>query len=183
MVKKILGLMISIFIFGCKTSIDELQMQRKPYLGNELRIDGYYYSNILTVKGINYIGNHIFIAVFYRNGVCYNIGSRDIREDESISDFLGNLEREVLLDANYIKRLCSKGNTIGVFQVNNSILEMETLETSVFPTFKHYGEILNDTTFILKTINSKNGKVVRENMTYKFKQLSPKPDSTCVYIK
>lgn len=60
---------------------------------------------------------------------------------------------------------------------------METLKTSVFPTLKHYGEILNDTTFILKTINSKNGKVVRENMTYKFKQLSPKPDSTCVDIK
>ncbi|ATA89505.1 hypothetical protein CGC58_07060 [Capnocytophaga stomatis] len=155
-------------------------MQRRPYLGKELRTDGYYYSNIVNQKYSKYI----FIGIFYKNGVCYNLASRDIGKGENIPELLKNLEREILLNADYIKSVCSKGDKIGIFQVNYPTLEMETLESSVFPTFKHYGEILNDSTFVLhRTVNSKKGNVVYENLTYKFKKFSPKPDSTCVYIK
>ncbi|MFK8270907.1 hypothetical protein [Capnocytophaga stomatis] len=41
MVKKFLILVSFISTLSCKTSIDDLQMQRRPYLGKELRTDGY----------------------------------------------------------------------------------------------------------------------------------------------
>ncbi|ATA89504.1 hypothetical protein CGC58_07055 [Capnocytophaga stomatis] len=185
MVKKILLLVSFISILSCKTSIDDLQTQRKPYLGKELRTDGYYYSNVITIDSkYDNERKYIYICIFYKNGVCYNIPTRDIQDNETILQLLENLEKELLLNPNTINDLRAKAYHIGVFQINSSVIEMETFEGSMFPTFKHYGEILNDTTFLLhKIVNSKTGYIFNKNLMYKFKQFSPKPDSTSVYIK
>jgi hypothetical protein len=51
-------------------------------------------------------------------------------------------------------------------------------------TFSHFGEIINDTTFILnKRINNGGNHISSPNLTYRFKQFSPKPDNTNNYIK
>ena len=56
---------LSLVILGCsKVWRTELDMQRKPYLGTDLKIDGYYYSEPMWKEKESFA-----VAVFYRNGV------------------------------------------------------------------------------------------------------------------
>ena len=54
---------LSLVILGCsKVWRTELDMQRKPYLGTDLRLDGYYYSTPIKKEEMT-------IFLFYRNGI------------------------------------------------------------------------------------------------------------------
>ena len=54
---------LSLVILGCsKVWRTELDMQRKPYLGTDLRLDGYYYSTPIKEEEMT-------IFLFYRNGI------------------------------------------------------------------------------------------------------------------
>ena len=52
------------------------------------------------------------------------------------------------------------------------------------PVYLDKGEIQNDSTFLItKSIRSKTGEEKELNEIYHFKQFSPKPDSTNVFVK
>ena len=53
---------LSLVMIGCSKIVADLGMQRKPYLGTDLKIDGYYYSEPIWDKTIA-------VSIFYQNGV------------------------------------------------------------------------------------------------------------------
>jgi hypothetical protein len=145
-------------------------MRKTPYAGNELRIDGYYYSN-------PYNENSICVAVLYRDGFC--IHTR-ITPDQ---DTLNHIENQILLNVALIDKLKNAPSHIGVFRIMYPDIVIEAWEYRN-TTFSHYGEIVNDTTFIVrKQINNRTNDVYTQKLIYKFKQFSPKPDSANRYVR
>lgn len=90
-----------------------------------------------------------------------------------------------MLNDALISRLMNTPTHIGVFQINTESINFEIWEAGRnITTFSHFGKILNDTTFLLeKRINNIINKTFTENLTYRFKQFSPKPNSTNNFIK
>jgi hypothetical protein len=149
-------------------------LKRIPYFGDELRIDGYYHSNLIESKSIG-------VAVFYRNGFCIHTLVRPINQDT-----INYIENKILLNRAYIDDLKNTPSHIGVFQIMYPDIEIETWDYGGdgITTFTRFGKIINDTTFIInKMVNNGGHHVFSENLTYRFKQFSPKPDSTNVFIK
>jgi hypothetical protein len=145
-------------------------MTKTPYSGDELRIDGYYYSNIVYDHD-NYRG----LIVLYRDGFCINVLVNPGNQDY--------IENEILLNDTYINEMKNTPTNIGVFQIIYPNIHLETWEYRTDPT-SYFGKIINDTTFIInKRVNNRTEKTYSENLTYRFKQFSPKPDSTNVWIK
>lgn len=161
---------------SCEKDIQELMISRTPYTGSNLRIDGYYFSARTLADGIP-------IAIFYRDGVCFHcfFGAT------GASDTLKYIETEILLDEGFINKLKSEPSCIGVYQVAGNSLTFETWErvgSRKIITFSHFAEILNDTTFFLrKRVNNDQNVTREENIIYRFKKFSPKPDSTNTFIK
>lgn len=158
---------------SCDKELQELMMSKTPYNGNELRIDGYYYSDEVDASDYG-------VAVFYRDGVCYHLFGTDFTEplDEYI-------EQEILLNSSFVDDLRTTPTHIGVFQIAGESIEFETWEAGRdITTFSHFGDIINDTAFILRErVNNDQGVTFEENITYRFKQFSPKPDSTTRFIE
>ena len=173
MVKSIYLLMGIILLTGCDTRLHELTMRKTPYYGNELRIDGYYYSNM------DEYNNSISVAVFYRDGFCINT-----HVDSPVNqDTLGYIENEILLNNTYIAKMKREPFHIGVFQIMYPDIQFEIWEFRSWP-FTYSGNIVNDTTFIInKRMDNRAGKSYSENLTYRFKQFSQKPDSTNNFVK
>ena len=144
---------------------DELSLERRPYLGDELRMDGYYYYAYPTSQGIRYTA-----YLFYRNGV--------VRYGGNTPD-LEILESEVPLYGD-------KRWHWGLFHVDGDRIAFELW----YPPSKTYteayvrsGQILNDTTFVITEAWRSNDEDVREkDEVYHFRAFSPKPDSTSRYI-
>ena len=165
--RTITGFILCIFILFSSCDLlfkdDELLLSRQPYIGNELRIDGYYYK---------YSDNDGTIVKFlYRNGIilsAYYISTTDLNE----------VEQEMITQYHLLQKEKSRW---GVFLINGNTIQYSGWSTSVgggLPAFKGIGVIDNDSTFRLtKTINS-NGKEFEKNDTYHFRQFYPKPDST-----
>lgn len=167
---------IAVMLFSCVScdkELHELSMSKTPYTGDELRIDGYYYSNQTTTNDIN-------IAVFYRDGVCIHMFAQIEGQDT-----LCFIENEILLNESLMSTLWNMPTDIGLFKIETEAIELETwVAGRDITTFSFYGEILNDTTFLVtKWINNDSGKSYSENLTYRFKQFIPKPDSTNNFIK
>ena len=158
---------------SCKKELHKLSMAKTPYTGNELKMDGYYYSN-------PYPGNVIGIAVLYRNGVCVHM-----RTEIKSQDTTGFIKNEILLNNGLMSRLWSTPTDIGVFQINNRSVKLESwVAGRDITTFSHFGEIVNDTTFLITNWNNNDtGKSYQVNQVYRFKQFSQKPDSTNNFIK
>jgi len=176
MVKRIYLLIGIILLTGCDTRLRELTMKKTLYLGDELRIDGYYYSNPILYEYTN--ETPIRVAVFYRDGFCFHTWGEPANQDT-----LGYIEREVLLNEAYIAKLKKEPTQIGVFRIIYPNIELETWEGRSCP-FSYFGKIINDTTFIInKKVNNNMGKSFSENLTYQFQQFSQKPDSTNSFVK
>jgi len=150
----------------------ELSMKAIPYTGDELKINGYYYKNK---------GEYSHVLVFFANGVQF--GSNGILPSNDIEN--------ILRDPDFTKRFGNKFTVWGAFEINNNDLRFEFY--SIFNghdwrTCIAHCEILNDTTFYIeKTTFSKTGKEVNDEGStflgeYRFKQFSPKPDSTNNFI-
>ena len=171
MVKKY-HILIAVFLLtGCYTTLHDLTMTKTPYFGDEVRVDGYYYS---TIRQGNYIG----VAVFYGDGFCIHTWIEPTNQD-----FLQQIENEILLNNTVINRIKEIPTNIGVFQIMYPDIQFEIWEYRTDPT-TFFGTILNDTTFIInKRVNNRIKKTYQLNLTYRFKQFSPKPDSTNVWIK
>ena len=171
MVKKIYLLIVMILLTSCVTMLDrDLRLQKIPYLGNELRIDGYYYSTIQYDK-------YMRVAVFYRDGFCINTAVKLVGQDT-----LNYIENEILLNEAYINKFKSNWGGLGVFQIMDSDIQFEVWLYKSDSQI-HCGKIINDTTFTINKSIGITNKTYKENLTYRFKQFSPKPDSTNVYVK
>ncbi|MBT3208441.1 MAG: hypothetical protein HN704_10265 [Bacteroidetes bacterium] len=171
MVKRIYLLLVVLLIVGCSKKLFDLTMSKTPYTGDELRIDGYYLSNSTSE-------NNLCVAVFYRDGFC--IHTRVIPESEDIFDYI---ENEYLLNDAYIAKIMGMPGHIGVFQILYPNIKFECWEFRT-TTFSHYGEILDDSTFIInEEVDNLTGKSYSKSLTYRFVKFSPKPDRTNNFIK
>jgi len=175
MVKKTYLFIVITLLTGCSKLVD-LKMKKAPYFGDELRIDGYYYSNPLYNKyaDITTIG----VAVFYRDGFCIHTWGESANPDT-----LSYIENEILLNDALITKMKKNPSHIGAFQIMYTDIKFETWELRNW-VFTYYGKIVNDTTFIIhKRMENNTGKIFSENSTYRFHQFSPKPDSTNNFVK
>ncbi len=163
--------------FSCKDWFADLfedeayTLTRDDYTGHEIRTDGYYYhynENRLDL---------VIVTIFYKNGVVIDgvCGATLLEFEKDFSD--GSF---------YENNKDYKGNW-GIFKVTNNVVMIERVIASGGLrklAFIDYGEILNDTTIhIYKNEDPyTNVSSVKDDTLY-FKQFSPKPDSTNVFIK
>jgi hypothetical protein len=157
-----------ILIFSCSRWIfdEKLTLPRKDYTGNELKTNGYYY--------IFYSNrNHAAVFFLYKNGI--------ILLEGGYSQNLNDIEKEI-----------PKGNFKskdhwGVFIVNGNIIQYENWIGSTgirVCISKFTGYIVNDTTIHFTEIYNSEFKRTRYiDEVWHFKEYSPKPDSTNIYIK
>ena len=154
---------------------DELSLQRQDYTGNQLRVDGYYFSEYAN-GSIEYVS----VYFLYRNAIILYGFSGLLSE-------LPELE-ESYRNGTFYKHVKSVKFHWGVHQIEDSKIKYEQWVPSEKP-YKAYvreGEILNDTTFrITQRYRYKNGEkteVESKNEVYHFKAFSPKPDSSNTFV-
>jgi len=151
-------------------------MKKKPYIGNKLRLDGYYYSNPDS-QGL------ISVAMFYRDGFCFHFSTSLSKS----SDTLNFIENRFLKNDDFISRIKQRPSFIGVYQVRGESIKFETwwFEVALYTTSAtRYGKILNPTTLLIENrVDNRYKTSFSENQIYRFKQFSPKPDSTNTFIK
>lgn len=167
----ILMLTLACLTNSCKK--DHLhELQKTPYLGSELRIDGYYYYS-WDDQGITQYS----IVVFYRDGTMLR---PTIASDKNGS--LAEIESEINTGNLYASN-SERKSSWGVYNVLN-----DSIATSKwFPVFLggHQtalsgGNIINDSTFEITSHENFKGGLSPE--TYYFRQFSPKPDSTNSFL-
>lgn len=151
---------------------DHQNLKKKPYTGNQLRTDGYYY---------RYINNKYFdITFFYKNGIILSPGG----VDDSIEEMDNYVVNSFVKKGGYEKVLY----WWGVFNIDEDNIAFEKWYPSEAPykAYTNEGKILNDTTFrIIKSYRLVDGaqtRVTDMDDEYQFRQFSPKPDSTNTYL-
>ena len=152
---------------------EKLTLNRIEFIGTQLRIDGFYYGNPDTAWN-NIIRFETF--VLYRNGILYQTGSEEFDKLESYIESLAKTSGQ---NTKYVW---------GVFSIENSTVKIEHWLPAQcgYPVILRSGEILNDTTFVLRKIVRKDSQGTTEkdiNQTFYFRHLSTKPDSTNNFIK
>ena len=173
--KKIILFIMSILLTQCfKVFDDELSLPLTTYTGNQIRIDGYYYTigSVYDVdKDAILEGVIIDSYFFYENGIVLNMyGVENSLEemDETIEKFRS------------AKRVYDTKYGWGVFVIEGNILKFELwMPGTPRRAFVNECVILNDTTFhIIKSYRSNKTEEREENELYYFRSYSPKPDST-----
>ena len=164
--------LISILI-ACKK--DELSIRRTPCASTQLRLDGYYYQKGGTPERWK-------VFFFYRDGTVF--GAFSFLATERL-----NVERE-LIDGTYSTTIKNEVSYWGLFEIDNSKIQFEKwYPVNAGPTqaYVHAGSILNDTTFIIEEVynmeRNKKKDYRKENSTFHFRFLNPKPDSTNNVLK
>lgn len=161
---------------SCSNSAEyELTIDKEPYLGNELRIDGYYYYQY----DVNENEKYTIVLFFYRNGVVFTANTFTTENFDIIEKFYLDGEHE-----SFIK----DRDVWSTFKVNKDTLIYETWEpprVSIGPTpIKHYCEIINDTTYrVYKRKHYSESEFEEVSETYHFRKFDHKPDSTNNFIK
>jgi hypothetical protein len=150
----------------------KLSMQRKDYIGKELRTDGYYFREDST-------SSRLIIYFLFNNGILLYGGTPKISEIEQREHEFANGEW-------HHSKINDKASW-GIFYIEGKSIKIEKWEPSTgigLPIYIREGSILNDTTFHITFGYSSDGSNKREmNEIYHFKQFDNKPDSTNVYIK
>lgn len=175
MVKKIgLLLFAGLALTACEKELHDLSMSRMPYVGNELRTDGYYYSDISDDDEPT-----AGLIVLYRNGVCMKMFLGGVRDADN-----KNIEK-YLLDKDFMAKFWNRPDQVGVFRINKNRFEMEIWQKFWDTiTYSYWGEILNNTTLLIKEMrNNDSGKTFVQKHYYYFKPFAHKPDSTNNFIK
>jgi hypothetical protein len=154
---------------------DELSIPKTPYLGNELRMNGYFYHPYGTPEKLT-------IYFFYKDGTILLAG--DHYEMNNRVEFEQSFTTNEFIEKRRNIKYCW-----GVFKIEGNNIRFERWYPSEKP-YKSYireGIIMNDTTFQINTsyrmVNGKKTELASENEIYHFRQFSPKPDSTNQYIK
>lgn len=148
-------------------SDDKLTLAKRPYIGNQLKIDGYYY----TIYQINKAS----VYVFFNNGVLLNAGDG---YDLTVPNYIENS----LSSTSFINKLKGIKFSWGLFNVEGNNISLERWYSSTggpLKTYIDFGTIINDSTFqITNSMRSDGTEKRSENIIFKFKKFSPKPDST-----
>lgn len=154
-------------LIGCRV-YNELSFNRIDYLSNNLRIDGYYYRKF---------NSEYYPIFFYENGIVYKMG---------IFSEVNNIEE---LDNQIRKNISMYGTTQvpffwGVFKVEGNSIEINHWLTgtgSTYPAKLVKGKITDPMNLELNW-----GEDILNNTElnyWKFREFSPKPDSTNRFIK
>ena len=171
------ALMVVLFFGSCKKWFkdEELTLPKTPYLGNELRFDGYYY---LMNPVCNAFQDTYF---FYRDGTVLSCGGSNVEDslfgykDEKIRDIISHGYHQ------------NHKSGWGVFIMEGDSIAIErwwfATESPGLPVYLLKGVVLNDTTFhITSSTWPKTGHVSEKDDVYHFHTFSPKPDSTNIFI-
>lgn len=143
---------------GCKD--DDLDISRRNYTGNELRMDGYYVSK----PSYSYNGTATYNAeLFFRNGTVYYTG---------VTGSLDSFEKELI---NKTRQVHDGKSSWGTFFISKDTLKASCWVAKLcgFPSVEWQGRIINDSTWVSGAANAD---------TMYFRPLSSKPDSTNEYI-
>lgn len=187
-------IIITCFIFtilSCK-GYEPLTKTRTPFSGNNLKINGYYYS--IGKEFPDKFHEDYVVAFFLNSNGTYQkilTGSIDLKlnNEAILKDLDQSLRKLIENDRNYPD---SRPNW-GVFLVNNEMILIENWEFATgggaYPTRTLEGKIVDDTTIHFHKLigaypNNKGGekKIKAIDETYYFRKFSPKPDSTNLCI-
>ena len=178
---KIVFLFVSLVIlgtaYGCRRlkmcEDQKLSLKRTSYSGAQLRIDGYYYGDPSTSsQGVT----RYETIVFYQNGIVLFPGNKEMSKIESeISATVGS---NAYTNVKY---------SWGIFNIESTTIKLDYWRptTCGYPAVLRTGNILNDTTFVLTTMEVRDKKGATSqaiDQTFHFKQYGIKPDSTNKYI-
>jgi hypothetical protein len=164
------AVVIILFFCACRGERwdDDLTLPKQNYDGDQLRMDGYFYS---------YSDNDYQIYFLYRNGTV-------LKSPFISSENLYSSEQE-FANGIFYNHAIKRKYYWGRFIINGTTIKNELWKpnTGPFEAYTTEGIILNDTTFkMTKSYRSCKPKKDREFETlYHFKQFSPKPDSTNSY--
>ena len=157
------AIIILILIYICQSCVtipdEELTMNRVPYIGNEIKISGYYFGYSRSdLQYCDYI-------LFYSNGVML---SSTYKNDTKISTVFENFKKRTYK------------SDWALFQVNDSVISIQGWKSVTGPynyILNNYQyKIINDSTLFYKYTNG-------DTTRYHFVRYFPKPDSTNVFIK
>lgn len=176
---KLCCLIFAFMLVGCESIFEnifgkdeKLTFIRRDYKGYELRTDGYYYFKNISADSI--VKYHIHF--FYRNGVVLECGNPTQEELKT--------REEEFKNGKFNKYVSRSASSWGIFKIDSSTIQIELLYYSPFRAYINYGEIINDTTFVLKKRKSSYSSEEIEILgTCHFKKFYPKPDSTNNFIK
>lgn len=150
---------------------DKLSITKRPYLGSDLRFDGYYYREL---------NGYLTVYFLYRDGTVLYASTFTANELESQEDQYRSVQWQAQVKG--IK------HRWGLFDIDGGNILFERWDPSDPPlkVLTREGIILNDTVFNIKKLyRSVDGNVTDLELIdeiYKFKQFSPKPDSINVFV-
>lgn len=141
---------------------EELTLPRQEYTGDELRIDGYYYTLLYSKDNVN-----VYEAYFlFRDGKILYCGTTDL----------------VLFEEKLINKTNNFGSSKtdwGIFVIDNGNIKFERWYSGSvgqrLPVYIKEGIILNDTTFKITKFYNKDGNVNenRDELYYSLEEVMP----------
>jgi hypothetical protein len=161
-----LNLMSCRKISPCKD--EKLNLVKSNYIGNNLKINGFYYGNPDTAwnKIIRFT-----TIVFYRNGILNLPGATEFDKMESYIESVA--QSTILNKTKYVW---------GLYQIQDSLIILEYWEPAQcgYPMIKNYGKVLNDSTFCItrvEKIKETDKESIEIKEEFKFRKFTVKPDS------
>jgi len=151
----------------------DLTLKRTELTGHVLKTDGFYYGRPTTdYQGI--VSYELFI--FYQNGIMMLPGNV---EYEKMDEYISMVSKPGTIEAKY---------DWGLFNIDYKKISIDHWVPAQcgYPAVLRSGEILNDTTFVLRKMVRNDSQGIAEtdiNEVFNFRQFSPKPDSTNNFIK
>ncbi|MCK5742350.1 MAG: hypothetical protein KAH48_09040 [Chlorobi bacterium] len=182
MIKKLLIpallILLAFLTYSCEGIFgedDEFTMDRRPYYGDQLRLDGYYY----FYYDYDEDRQTIHVEILFNNGVIvngYSMGLVDV-----------NRREQEYRDGTFYNSVKNTVYFWGIFRIFGDSIAYERrypADSGVLHGYIDSGKILNDTTFHLTRSMRSNGTEVREiNELYHFKKFDGKPDSSNRFVK
>jgi len=163
-------LLFLLILSSCCYEDDLLRNTREDYLGDNLRIDGFYY--------YSFQGKIHDVLFLYRNGVYFKVNGdgKERTKPEEVQTLLVN---------DHLKWLINDKDFWGIFIIKGNDISLETWSITHGTHYSviHTGAILNDTTFTITKSDYTDSGITDTNRTYYFFPYSPKPDSTNTFIK
>lgn len=147
---------------------DKLTFNKEYNFSGRIKLEGYYYKEI----GAQFNSDDCYFL--YRNGIIMSIG---VINTDSARQILNDKFEDKLRNIKYVW---------GLYQIKGDSISFEKWYPSSGPpkvTFIRKGVILNDSTFVIRSLMRSNGEdksAVEEY--YHFRKFSPKPDSTNKFI-
>ena len=146
---------------------DRCTLEQRDYVGDNLRIDGYYYEDVEN--------DYATIYILYKNGVVLSPPSTSQSE---MDKYYNELVDKVFWSDNI--------DMWGLFAVEDSLISLEYYLPSMYGhhTYLMRGTILNDSTFrMIEGRRSVDSKYESIDHLFRFRQTEVKPDSTNRFFK